>query len=77
MKQNLRQSKQGSTQRTYTFDNCYDETFNNTDIYTESCKEIVMASLRGINGTIFMYGQTGAGKTHTMLGGYSADILSP
>jgi chromosomal replication initiation ATPase DnaA len=34
-----------------------------------------MSSLQGINGTIFMYGQTGAGKTHTMLGDYSADIL--
>lgn len=56
MKQNLRQSKVGPTMKTYTFDDCYDETFNNADIYTESCKEIVMASLRGINGTIFMYG---------------------
>lgn len=27
-----------------------------------------MSSLNGINGTIFMYGQTGAGKTFTMLG---------
>jgi len=27
-----------------------------------------MSSLKGINGTIFMYGQTGAGKTFTMLG---------
>jgi len=24
-----------------------------------------------------MYGQTGAGKTHTMLGDYSTDILKP
>ena len=30
--------------------------------------------LEGINGTIFMYGQTGAGKTYTMLGDYSVDI---
>jgi len=28
----------------------------------------VMSSLEGINGTVFMYGQTGAGKTFTMLG---------
>ena len=27
-----------------------------------------MSSLDGINGTIFMYGQTGAGKTFTMMG---------
>jgi hypothetical protein len=29
---------------------------------------MVSSSLLGINGTIFMYGQTGAGKTYTMLG---------
>jgi len=27
-----------------------------------------MSALNGINGTIFMYGQTGAGKTFSMLG---------
>ena len=27
-----------------------------------------MGALSGINGTVFMYGQTGAGKTYTMLG---------
>jgi hypothetical protein len=57
MKQPLRQSKQGGrTQRTYTFDSCFDESFNTAEIYAESCKEIVLASLKGINGTIFMYG---------------------
>ena len=33
-----------------------------------------MSSLNGINGTIFMYGQTGAGKTYTMLGDAGHDI---
>jgi hypothetical protein len=35
----------------------------------------VLSSLEGINGTIFMYGQTGAGKTYTMLGDYSSEIM--
>jgi Cdc6-like AAA superfamily ATPase len=39
-----------------------------------SCRDIVLSSLDGINGTIFMYGQTGAGKTFTMLGDYSKEI---
>ena len=46
----------------------------NADVYTNSCQEIVLSALEGINGTIFMYGQTGAGKTYTMLGDYSVDI---
>jgi len=39
-------------------------------VYEESCKDIILSSLNGINGTIFMYGQTGAGKTYTMLGDF-------
>ena len=31
-----------------------------------SAKDIVAGALRGVNGTIFAYGQTGGGKTHTM-----------
>ena len=46
-------------------------------MYDDSTKEIILSSLNGINGTIFMYGQTGAGKTYTMLGDYSTEILKP
>ena len=49
-------------------DNCYDEVTLNEQVYFSSCQEIVLSSLNGMNGTIFMYGQTGAGKTFTMLG---------
>jgi hypothetical protein len=47
----------------------------NADVYAASCQDIVLSALHGINGTIFMYGQTGAGKTYTMLGDYSSEIL--
>lgn len=78
MKTPTRPSKQTPlrmAEKNYTFDHCYDESVVNADVYRKSCQDIVMSSLQGINGTIFMYGQTGAGKTHTMLGDYSADIL--
>jgi len=52
----------------FQFDNCYDEVTLNEQVYFSSCQEIVLSSLNGMNGTIFMYGQTGAGKTFTMLG---------
>ena len=32
------------------------------------CKPIVEKCLDGFNGTIFAYGQTTSGKTHTMIG---------
>ena len=56
---------------------CFDSNADNEEVYGESTKEIILSSLNGINGTIFMYGQTGAGKTYTMLGDYSTEILKP
>ncbi len=32
------------------------------------CEDIVRGALDGINGTVFAYGQTSSGKTHTMRG---------
>ena len=37
-------------------------------MYDESAFPLVESVLQGYNGTIFAYGQTGCGKTHTMLG---------
>lgn len=34
----------------------------------ESCYPLVESVIEGFNGTIFAYGQTGCGKTHTMQG---------
>jgi type II secretory ATPase GspE/PulE/Tfp pilus assembly ATPase PilB-like protein len=31
-------------------------------------KRIALSALKGINGTVFMYGPTGCGKTFTMMG---------
>ena len=38
------------------------------DLYDETFYELVDSVLQGFNGTIFAYGQTGTGKTHTMQG---------
>ena len=37
-------------------------------IYDETAFPLVESVLNGYNGTIFAYGQTGCGKTHTMMG---------
>lgn len=46
----------------------YDEDITQEDIYNETAASIIDSVLEGYNGTIFAYGQTGAGKTHTMAG---------
>jgi len=38
------------------------------NLYNAVSKRIVVSSCKGINGTIFAYGQTSSGKTYTMLG---------
>ena len=39
------------------------------DVFARCAKDIVDGVLEGYNGTVLAYGQTGAGKTHTMTGG--------
>jgi len=54
--------------KAYTFDRVFKPTANQELVYTESAKPIVADVLAGYNGTIFAYGQTASGKTHTMEG---------
>jgi len=37
-------------------------------MYEQAVKPIVESVMDGFNGTVFAYGQTSSGKTHTMLG---------
>ena len=46
----------------------YDDDSTQQNVYNESAFPIVESVLEGYNGTIFAYGQTGCGKTHTMTG---------
>ncbi|KAJ3016780.1 NADH-ubiquinone oxidoreductase chain 1 [Thoreauomyces humboldtii] len=41
---------------------------DNKDLYEDSAKSVVRASMEGINGTVFAYGQTASGKTYSMMG---------
>lgn len=52
----------------FTFDNCYDETSTQMQVYGDIGKSIVAQALDGFNGTVFAYGQTGSGKTFSMMG---------
>lgn len=54
--------------KAFTFDSVYDETTSQRQFYDESGYPLVESIFDGYNGTIFAYGQTGCGKTHTMQG---------
>ncbi|XP_010276627.1 PREDICTED: kinesin-like protein KIN-7O isoform X2 [Nelumbo nucifera] len=52
----------------FEFDRIFGEDSKTVEVYEARTKEIVAAALRGFNGTVFAYGQTNSGKTHTMRG---------
>ncbi|XP_066547507.1 kinesin-like protein KIF18A, partial [Amia ocellicauda] len=52
----------------FIFDNVLPENSTQLDVFESSIKGVVDSVLNGYNGTVFAYGATGAGKTHTMLG---------
>ena len=54
--------------RQFTYDSVYGIDSTQKAIYDETAFPLVESVLNGYNGTIFAYGQTGCGKTHTMMG---------
>uniref|UniRef100_A0ABD2XNB7 Kinesin motor domain-containing protein n=1 Tax=Trichogramma kaykai TaxID=54128 RepID=A0ABD2XNB7_9HYME len=61
----------------FQFDHIFDSQKNNDDVFQTVVKPIVGASVNGINGTVFAYGQTSSGKTHTMMGTASEPGIIP
>jgi kinesin family protein 5 len=60
------QSREGSG--SFTYDKIFPMDSLQTDIFDFSVRPTVDDILNGYNGTVFAYGQTGAGKSYTMMG---------
>ena len=54
--------------KSFTFDFVFATDAPQSLLYEQSAFSLVESVLDGYNGTIFAYGQTGCGKTHTMMG---------
>ncbi|XP_035376866.1 kinesin-like protein KIF18A [Electrophorus electricus] len=52
----------------FVFDHVFGEDSSQVDVFESTTKGVVDGVLNGYNCTVFAYGATGAGKTHTMLG---------
>eukprot|EP01065_Artemidia_motanka_P035882 TRINITY_DN4378_c0_g2_i1.p1 TRINITY_DN4378_c0_g2~~TRINITY_DN4378_c0_g2_i1.p1 ORF type:complete len:906 (+),score=196.02 TRINITY_DN4378_c0_g2_i1:154-2718(+) len=59
------------------FDRCLDRAATNAQLYEVAGAPTLEAAMQGFNSCVFAYGQTGAGKTHTMLGSGDEKGLSP
>lgn len=52
----------------YNFDRVFDQISSQAQVFNEIGKPLVESVLEGFNSTLFVYGQTSSGKTHTMQG---------
>ncbi|KAI5698403.1 hypothetical protein M8J75_006267 [Diaphorina citri] len=56
------------TEKQFNYDIVLGEDATQDDVYQATTKNLVRDVLLGYNGTVFAYGATGSGKTHTMVG---------
>ena len=61
-------SKEQHPPKLFTFDGVYYTQSTTQEIYEEMSFSLVGGVLEGYNGTVFAYGQTGCGKSFSMMG---------
>ncbi|KAH7404464.1 hypothetical protein KP509_15G026700 [Ceratopteris richardii] len=55
-------------EKRFSFDFALGPEVKNLEVYNQVASPIIKGVVNGLNGTIFAYGATGSGKTHTMVG---------
>lgn len=61
-------AKKLSKNQQFMFDRVFGFESHNTEIFESTTKDLIESLMGGCNCSVFAYGATGAGKTHTMLG---------
>ncbi|XP_010257531.1 PREDICTED: kinesin-like protein KIN-7K, chloroplastic isoform X2 [Nelumbo nucifera] len=61
----------------YAYDRVFGPTTTSRHVYDVAAQHVVNGAMEGINGTIFAYGVTSSGKTHTMLGDQRSPGIIP
>ncbi|KAL0248428.1 hypothetical protein GEMRC1_003664 [Eukaryota sp. GEM-RC1] len=56
----------------FAFDRVFDSSSTQREVYEYAAQDLITDVFKGYNATVFAYGATGAGKTHTMLGNEKA-----
>ncbi|XP_058756774.1 kinesin-like protein KIN-7D, mitochondrial [Vicia villosa] len=61
----------------YAFDRVFGPHTNTDEVYEVAGRPVVKAAMEGVNGTVFAYGVTSSGKTHTMHGDQNSPGIIP
>lgn len=67
----------GSAAKRFVFDRVFGKGEDNLVVYTDIGMDIINSAMNGFNSTVFAYGQTASGKTHTMMGSDSEPGFIP
>ena len=62
-----------NSDKKYVYDRVFNPDEDNQVVFNDIGREIIDCAMKGFNSTIFAYGQTSSGKTHTMMGPDSLD----
>ena len=71
----LKENYNEKSSQDFTFDKVFPSDTTQSTIFEKVAKPLISAAFEGINGTLFCYGQTSSGKTYTMEGIPTDDIL--
>ncbi|KAL7125417.1 hypothetical protein ABFS83_14G115800 [Erythranthe nasuta] len=61
----------------YAFDRVFGQSTNTQEVYEVAARPVVKSAMEGVNGTVFAYGVTSSGKTHTMHGDQNSPGVIP
>lgn len=64
----VKQTGDSRVTKKFTFDRAFGPESKQSDVYQVIVAPFINEVLSGYNCTVFAYGQTGTGKTHTMIG---------
>lgn len=60
----------------YNFDNMFDADADQREVYNKIGRPLVQCVMQGINCSLFAYGQTGTGKTHSIVGSSAVGTMA-
>lgn len=61
----------------YAFDKVFGPSTSSPEVYEVAARPVVKAAMEGVSGTVFAYGVTSSGKTHTMHGDQNSPGVIP
>ena len=67
-KAEILRSQRESKEKRYVFDHAFGPDATTEQVYGATTKFLISGVMQGYNATVFAYGATGTGKTHTMIG---------